>query len=67
VQKTGIVENGRPLEAIAGHKYPHNDTTLYVLVDAENHNAITDAQRKAIADLLRSIEAHFPKVQIVKV
>ena len=52
---------------MAGHSYAHAGTTLYILVDAENQNAITDSQKKAIKGLLKDLKGCFPGVHVVKV
>jgi hypothetical protein len=67
VQVSGIVEEGRPLQAVAGHKYLYHNTTIYILIDTENKDTITDAQRKAINTLIKKLQYEYPEVRVVKV
>lgn len=67
VQESGEVMEGRPLLAVAGRQYTRTEFTVYVLIDAESKNTITDVQKKAVKGILRNLEATFPGVQVVRV
>ncbi|GBG55179.1 hypothetical protein SPFL3102_03559 [Sporomusaceae bacterium FL31] len=67
VQASGVLETGRPLQAVAGRLYPRNESTVYILLDAKDNNTITDAQKKTLKEILKELKAKFPGVQTVKV
>lgn len=71
VRRDGTIETGRPLEMVGAHCLHHNRHSIGICyeggLDAKGKHADTrtDAQKKAMRELLERLHQQFPKAMIV--
>ena len=71
VRRDGTIETGRPLEMVGAHCLHHNRHSIGICyeggLDAKGKHADTrtDAQKKAMRELLERLRHQFPKAMIV--
>lgn len=71
VRRDGTIETGRPLEMVGAHCKDHNRHSIGVCyeggLDAEGRPADTrtEAQKRALRELLERLHAEFPKALIM--
>ena len=71
VRRDGTIETGRPLEMVGAHCLHHNRHSIGICyeggIDAKGEQADTrtDAQKKAMRELLERLHQQFPKAMIV--
>ena len=71
VRRDGTVETGRPLEMVGAHCLPHNRHSIGICYEGglnakgEQADTRTDAQKKAMRELLERLHRQFPKAMIL--
>ena len=71
VRRDGTIENGRPLEMVGAHCLNHNQHSIGICyeggLDAKGEQADTrtDAQKKAMRELLERLHRQFPIAMIL--
>ena len=71
VRRDGTIENGRPLEMVGAHFLNRNQHSIGICyeggLDAKGEQADTrtDAQKKAMRELLERLHRQFPKAMIL--
>lgn len=63
VYDTGTIENGRDDSAIGGRMFPSYDSAVFILVDLNGNDKMTDAQSSALDVLIDQLRERYPSIK----